>query len=205
MKNMLKMSLLVLFHPCTAFGYIQKTRDNFKWYPVFILLAVGVGARLFELQFTHYPLSSTTFRTNLFYECCTLFVPLISFAVASYLMTSIMDGETQFRESFLASAYSVVPYVLITIPLTLVSHIMDANSSGLYTALQAAAIGWMILLIVISVKEMNHFTIGRTLGVIILAVCTVVILWCAVALVYTICMQFMQFVGEIAIELRYRF
>ena len=63
--KILKMALLVLFHPVTAFTYIQKERDNFKWYPVAVLLGLAVVVRIAALQFTHYPLSTMTPYTNL--------------------------------------------------------------------------------------------------------------------------------------------
>lgn len=203
--RVLKMALLVLFHPVTAFTYIQKERDNFKWYPVAILLVLAVAVKLFALQFTHYPLSSMNAHTNLLFECAKLFVPLISWAIASYLMTTIMDGETLFRESMLAASYALVPYILMMVPLTLLSRIMDFSQQGLFVSLEAIALGWVILLIIISLKVMNHFTGGKTVAIILLSLFTVAILWVAVALLYTICSQFLDFLMEMLIELRYRF
>lgn len=203
--KILKMALLVLFHPVTAFTYIQKERDNFKWYPVAVLLGLAVVVRIAALQFTHYPLSTMTPYTNLIFECAKLFVPLISWAVASYLMTTIMDGETLFRESMLAAAYALVPYILMTIPLTLASQIMELNQQGLFVTLEMIALGWVVLLIIISLKVMNHFSGGKTIAIILLSLFTVAILWVAVALLYTLCSQFIDFIMEVLIEVRYRF
>ena len=201
----LKMSLLVLFHPVVAFSYIQKERDRFRWRPIVILLLLGVIVRLISLQFTHYPLSSITMRSNLFLEVAKLFVPLVSWGICSYLMTTILDGETMFRESMLAVSYALTPYIVFMIPLTLISRILDSNQAGLFNSLEAAILGWVILLIIISLKEMNHFTVGKTVMVVLLSVFTVAILWAAVALLYSICTQFLDFVKEILIELRYKF
>ena len=91
------------------------------------------------------------------------------------------------------------------IPLTLLSRILDANQAGMFHSLEAVILGWVILLIIISLKEMNHFTVGKTIMVVLLSIFTVAILWAAVALLYSICTQFLDFVGEILIELRYKF
>lgn len=203
--KVLKMALLVLFHPVTAFTYIQKERDNFKWYPVPILLGIAILVRLAALQFTHYPLSNVTAYTNLIFECATLFVPLISWAIASYLMTTIMDGETLFRESMLAASYALVPYILMTVPLTLLSQLLDINQQGLFVALEMIALGWVVLLIIISLKVMNHFSGGKTVMIILLSLFTVAVLWVAVALLYTLCAQFIDFVMQVLVEVRYRF
>lgn len=203
--KILKMSLLVLFHPIVAFTYIQKEREEFKWTPVVILLGLAIAVRLFALQFTHYPLSTLGTRPNLMFECTKLFVPLISWAIASYLMTTIMDGETLFRESMLAASYALVPYILITIPLTLLSRILELNQSGLFYTVEAIALGWVILLIIISLKVMNHFSGGKTVAIILLSLFTVAILWVAIALLYTLCAQFVEFVLQLFTEVRYRF
>lgn len=203
--KILKMSLLTLFHPVVAFQYIQREREKFKATPIVVLLALGIVIRLFSLQFTHYPLSTITMRSNLMLEVAKLFVPLISWGICSYLMTTILDGETMFRESMLAVSYALVPYIVFMIPLTLLSRILDANQLGLYNTLQACILGWVILLIIISLKEMNHFTVGKTIGVVLLSVFTMAVLWAAVALVYSICIQFVDFVREVLIEIRYKF
>lgn len=199
------MSVLVLFHPAVAFTYIQKERNKFSWFPVILLLGLGILIRLFSLEFTHFPLSSITARSNLFLEVAKLFIPLISWGICSYLMTTILDGETLFRESMLAVSYALVPYILFMIPLTLLSRIMDVSQLGLYTTIETVILGWVILLIIISLREMNHFTIGKTVGVVFLSLFTVAVLWCAVALLYSICTQFIDFVKEVITELRYKF
>ncbi len=203
--KILKMSMLVLFHPVVCFSYIQKERDRFQARPIVILMLLGIIVRLFSLQFTHYPLSTITLRTNLFLEVAKLFVPLLSWGICSYLMTTIMDGETMFRESMLAVSYALVPYIVFMIPLTLLSRILDVNQAGLYNSLQACILGWVILLTIISLKEMNHFTVGKTVAIVLLSLFTVAIMWAAVALIYSICTQFIDFVREILTEFRYKF
>ena len=70
--KILKMSVLIIFHPVVAFSYIQKERDRFQARPIVILLLLGIIVRLFSLQFTHYPLSSITIRSNLILEVALL-------------------------------------------------------------------------------------------------------------------------------------
>ncbi len=203
--KILKMSVLVLFHPIVAFTYLQKERDRFRYYPIAVLFLAGILVRLISLEFTHYPLSAITVRSNLVLEIAKLFVPLVSWGICSYLMTTILDGETMFRESMLAVSYALVPYIVFTVPLTLLSRILDINQAAFYNVLEGCILGWVILLIVISLKEMNHFTVGKTVGVLLLSVFTMLILWAAVALLYSICTQFLDFVREVVTELRYKF
>ena len=52
---------------------------------------------------------------------------------------------------------------------------------------------------------MNHFSGGKTVAIILLSIFTVAILWVAVALLYTLCSQFIDFVVQVFTEFRYRF
>lgn len=204
--KMLKMSLLVLFHPVVAFSCIQKERDSYRGYPIIVLLASGILVRLISLEFTHYPLATVDTRNaNLALECAKLFVPLISWVIASYAMTTIMSGETLIREAMLAAAYSLVPYILFMPLLTLLSQIMDSGQAGAFNAVKGAILCWILLLMVVNLKEMNHFSGGKTLLVILLSLFTVAFLWAAVALFFAISSQFFGFVREVINEIRYKF
>lgn len=201
--RILRMAELIIFHPIVAFTYIQRERHKFKAYPIVVLFVLAILVRLFSLQFTHYPLSTITRSTNLVLECLKLFVPLISWAIASYLMTTILDGETLFRESMLAVAYALTPYIIFMVPLTLLAQLLDINQAGLYYGLQTVILGWVILLIIISLKVMNRFTMGKTIGVLLLSLFTVAMLWVAVVLLYSIGMEFVVFIQEVFTELKY--
>lgn len=202
---MLKMSVLVLFHPVVAFHYIQKDRRRFSYYPILILLFLCICVRLFSIQLTHYPLSMMQARNgNVLLECVKLFVPILTWVIASYAMTTILDGETLIREALLATAYSMVPYIIFTVPLTLLSRILELEQSALYYTLQAFVMGWVILLFIINMKEMNHFSGKRTLVIILLSLFTMAIIWATVALFFAISSQFISFIGEILLEFKYK-
>jgi hypothetical protein len=200
-----KHALLVMFHPVTAFQYMQKNRDEFHTAPIFILLLFAVCVRIFSIYFTHFPLAGVEVRNaNLLWECAKIFVPVITWVLASYAMTTILDGETLLREALLAMAYSLVPYVVFTVPLTLFSRILEQGQGGLFYGIQNFLLVWVFMLLLTNLKEMNHYSFKKTALILLLSVFTMAIMWAAAALFFSISMQFVSFVKEVIIELRYK-
>lgn len=200
-----KLGIVMLFHPVVAFQHMQKDRNSFHYAPVWTMVAATVLVRIFEVYVTHYPLAATSPKNaNLFMVCAMIFAPLFSWVIASYAVTTILDGEMLFREALLAMAYSLIPYILVNVPLTIASNIMDNGSAAFYIGMQSFSIAWMIVLLIISLKVMNHFTIKKTVGIILLTLFTMVLLWALLLLFYALTMRFVGFAGEVLLEISYK-
>ena len=206
MVESLKLCLMTLFHPIVVTEHIKRQRGKkMNWIPVIVLLALALLVRIFSIYFTHYPLATVSVRkANLLLECGKLFVPVLTWVLASYAMTTILDGETLLSETLLFSAYALVPYILFTPILTLASRLMDINQLGLFASCEVIILGWVVLLMIIALKEMNGYSAGKTTLIIFLSLFTMVMIWAVVILLYTISSQFAGMVKEIFYEVIYR-
>ena len=206
MVESLKLCLMTLFHPIVVTEHIKKQRERkMNWWPVIILLALALLVRVFSIYVTHYPLAAVEVRkANLLLECGKLFVPVLTWVLASYAMTTILDGETLFRETLLFSSYALTPYILFTPILNIASRLMDGNQLGLYVVIEFGILAWVVMLMIIALKEMNGYTVGKTVLMIGLSLFTMVMIWAVVILLYTISSQFVQMVKEMFYEVVYR-
>ena len=134
----LKLCLMTLYHPIVVTEHIKRHRGEKKnWLPVIVLLVLTLAVRILSIYGTHYPLASVSVRkANLLLECGKLFVPVLTWVLASYMMTTILDGETLLSETLLFSAYALTPYIVFTPILTLASRIMDGSQIGLFATLE---------------------------------------------------------------------
>jgi len=206
MVESLKLCLMTLFHPIVVTEHIKRQRDRrMNWWPVIVLLTLALAVRIFSIYFTHYPLAAVSVRkANLLLECGKLFVPVLTWVLASYAMTTILDGETLFRETLLFSSYALTPYILFTPILNIASRLMDGNQLGLYVVIEFGILAWVVMLMIIALKEMNGYTVGKTVLMIGLSLFTMVMIWAVVILLYTISSQFVQMVKEMFYEVVYR-
>ncbi len=202
----LKMCLMTLYHPIVVTEYIKKQRGKrMNWLLVAVMLLLTLAVRLFAIYLTHYPLAAVSVRkANMVLECGKLFVPILTWVLASYAMTTILDGETLFQESMLFCACALTPYVVFTVPLTLLSQLMDAGQAGLYGTAEAALLIWVIGLMILSIKEMNGYSVRKTLLIVLLSVFTMLIIWATVVLLFTISSQFVTMLREVYFEMIYR-
>lgn len=203
-----KLCLMTLFHPIVVTEYIKKHREDrrFNPLPIIAMLLLMVGVRIFSIYVTHYPLSTVSVRNaNLILEVGKLLVPVLTWVLASYAMTTILDGETLFRETLLFGAYALSPYVFFTVPLTLLSRILDQSQGAMYHTIEAALLIWVVLLMIVALKEMNGYTIGKTVLVVVLSLFTMAVIWATIVLLFTISSQFVTMIREVYYEALYHF
>lgn len=205
-----KLCVMMLFHPIVVSEYIKKQRGDagFKRMStvlVIVLLALALGVSVFSIYFTHYPLSTVSVRkANLLLECGKLFVPVLTWILASYAMTTILDGATMIGEAMIYNTLSLMPYVLFTVPVVLLSRVMDGGQAGLYYTLTGGQIAWVILLMIVGLKEMNEYSVKKTVLVVLLTVFTMAVIWATIVLLFTISSQFVTMIREVYYEIVYR-
>lgn len=202
----LKLCLMTLYHPLVVAEYIKRERSRkMNWVPVIVLLLLALGVRILSIYGTHYPLAAVSVRkANLLLECGKLFVPVLTWVLASYMMTTILDGETLFTETLLFSSYALTPYIVFTPILTLASRIMENSQIGLFGTLEVIILGWVVLLMILALKEMNGYSVGKTVLMIFLSLFTMVMIWAMVILMFTIASQFLSMLKEMFYEVIYR-
>ena len=189
----LKLCLMTLYHPIVVTEHIKRHRGEKKnWLPVIVLLVLTLAVRILSIYGTHYPLASVSVRkANLLLECGKLFVPVLTWVLASYMMTTILDGETLLSETLLFSAYALTPYIV-------------GSQIGLFATLEVGVLAWVVLLMILALKEMNGYSVGKTVLMIFLSLFTMVMIWAMVVLLFTIASQFVGMIREMFYEVIYR-
>lgn len=201
----LKLAAVTLFHPLVGFRYMKHDRTKFNYTPILVIMLLMIFTKIFSIFVTHYPLASVDTRNaNLFMECSVMIVPIISWVIASYAMTTILGGEVLLRECLMACCYSLLPYIIVHIPLTIATRVMDSGQAGMYDSINTFSLLFVLLLLFVNLKEMNNYSLPKTLGIILLSLFTMVLLWAAVSLVFALSMRFVSFVSEVYQEINFR-
>jgi hypothetical protein len=200
--ELLKLALPVLVHPVESFEFIKRSRGKFTYKPAIFLFLMMIAVRLAYINIAHYPLSSLEPRdANLWFEIMKFIIPIFTWVLAGYLVTAILSGEAFFGEMFTAAAYSMVPYILFTIPLGLASHIMAGSEAGFYNTLHAIKWIWVILLFVISTKALHNYSLGKTAGICMLTIFAMLLIWAVILLVFALTSQLYKLLEGIVLEI----
>ena len=81
---------------------------------------------------------------------------------------------------------------------------MENSQIGLFASLEVIILGWVVLLMILALKEMNGYSMGKTVLMIFLSLFTMIMIWAMVILLFTIASQFVGMIKEMFYEVIYR-
>ncbi|HBG76172.1 MAG TPA: hypothetical protein DDW86_04360 [Clostridiales bacterium] len=202
--KILTTGLSTLMHPIVSFESILADKGKRQSYmETAVLLLLVILSRIGSIYWTHAPLASVRpGSANLIVEITKILIPFFTWGMACYGVTSIMDGETTLYETTVSAAYSLTPYLLFTIPMSILSNVMSTSEAGLYSIMFTFMWAWIVFLYFLSLKEMNNYTLGKAIGVFFLVLCTMILIWAIAVLFYVLTNNLWSFLKDLQLELR---
>ena len=200
--QLLRLSFATLFHPMETFDNVRYMRGRLKWSPAFIFLALTVAVRYVYMNIVHYPLSDVDLRdASYVLEAVKFLLPFVTFVIAAYAVTAIMDGEVEFKELFFAGTLCFAPYLALTLPLGLASHVLTSNNAAMYSTVQTIIWIWIFFLLFQTIRVMNRYSVKKTVGVTIISLLTMLLIWIVAFLIIVLWNQIWLFITDILVEL----
>lgn len=173
--------------------------------PGMVILLLIMVVRVFQIYVTHFPVATVSPEdVNLGSEVFKMITPLISWIIASYMVTTILEGKMTLGEIFTATAYSMLPYIVLMVPVTLLTNVMTSTDMVFLDAIHTILWAWIGILIFLYTKEMNQYGFWRSVGVVLLSILGILIIWATIGIVLTLSNQFYQFVKELILEITIR-
>jgi hypothetical protein len=193
-----------LFHPL-EFYYDIQSGGKAKLRNAIMIMSLAIVARLISLM-----LSGYAFRTHEAYdvsaplEAAWIVIPWLTWALANWAVATIIDGEGKFKDVLISSAYVYVPYIVLIIPISLLSNIMTLKEASLYNAITSFVTLWTVFLLLTHVKIIHDFELGKTIWITLLSIFGMLIIWFVILLIFGLISQSFQFVLDIIKEISYR-
>lgn len=129
---------------------------------------------------------------------------MFALTACTYLVCTINEGEGTVKKIYTFFCYSLVPYIVLTPLAYALSHILTMNEIFISQMISILTYGWIIVLAVIGLKEVNNFTAKETVKVILLTAFTALILVLLIFIIYVLWAQVFDFVSAIVGEGVYR-
>lgn len=186
----------------------RETLDNIKKANLFSVLVFVL--LFFLIQYLRILLTSFHFstfdpaRTSFLTESMKLFLPWITWILASYGVSIILDGQGTLKDVFVSSALCLAPYIIFSVPLSLLSRILVLEQKGYYDFLNYLIYAWVIFLFFYQVKIVHNFSSKKAVGFSLLSVLGIGISWASIALIYILSYQIVDFVRQIILEISVR-
>ena len=186
-----------------AYGISHEGRAN--WLTSTILLVVFIAEYVINKYTCGFLFKNVMEgRYEILQDIGVVVLVMVALTACTYLVCTINDGEGTVKKLYTMFCYSLVPYIILTPISYLLSHVLTGNEVFLVTMLNIAIIAWTAVIAIAGLKEVNNFTMGETVKVILLTVFTALILALLIFIIYVLWAQVFEFVTAIVGEVVYR-
>lgn len=193
----------ILLHPAETFETIKYNREKLNAWSALIIYILVFLIRIVYILFVHYPLADIDIKNaNLFFEAMRSLLPPLVWVLASFAVTSIMDGESKIRDIFIASAYCMLPLIIVKICLIGLSNIISLNEKVLFSTITNLTTIWILILYFVNIKVLNDYRFSKAIGTYLLTGIAMLIILFIGLLLYVLAVRLIQFIAGIGIEIR---
>lgn len=194
----------VVFHPFDGFWDLKYEKRGKAWIST-LLIALTIVTMTLERGLTGFSVSATPdYAVDILYQLKLVLVPLALFIVGNMSITTLMDGKGSFKDLYIASGYVLFPFVLVKLPLLLVSELLSRSEGVYVTLLNVVAVLWVAFLIFSALMSIHEYTAGKAVATILLTVVAMVIICFICMLFFSLFSELVGFLYTIYRELTYR-
>jgi hypothetical protein len=200
----MKFPFHILFHPYDGYWDLKYENKGRMSVAMAILLLMVITTSLMK-QFAGFLVNFNDPRyLNTLDDLMYTVLPFFLFCVANWSVTTLMEGEGKFREIVIATAYALLPMILINTPLTFISRFMTNEEAAFYWMLNSFGALWFLYLLFVGNMTIHQYTATKAVITLILTVIAMGIIVFLGALALTISMDMYWFVYDIYLELIFR-
>lgn len=200
--------LLLLFrmfrHPIDTFEEIT-VKKRASVLSASILYFIFFIEFLLTLVLTGFIFSSQMLENTGLFLIITVFISALAlFIVVNYLISTINDGEGSFKEVYIGTIYSLAPYIVFILPITLLSNVLTTNEAFIYDFSMQIIIAWSLLNLCMMIKEIHDYSVGETVKNIVLTIFGSIITVTVLIIVYILLNQVYEFIYSLVMEVSIR-
>lgn len=200
-----KYACYLIRHPFKGFWEIKHEKEGSLRTGLLILILTIITQILSKLLTGYLFGGIKNANYNLFSTIFTTIGVYAAWAIANWCLTCLSDGKGTLKDICMATGYALLPYVIIQLPMILLSNYFVSREIVFYNILNGLALVWTAFLIIISQISIHQFTLTRAIIVIIFTVVGMLAIACLVLLFFNLIQQVMVFVSIFIEELILRF
>ena len=169
-KHALHYSLHVITHPFD--GFWELTREGHGTMAAAnTFLILFLVTRVLKLMCTSFQFVMVAVQhINVWEQMGSLLLPFLVLCLANWAMTTLFEGKGRFKDIYIGMCYALVPYILIQLPMILVSNMLTYEEGSLYTVMLSISVIWCVFLAFIGLMQIHDYSPGKTFIFIIVTI-----------------------------------
>ena len=159
----LKFAKHVMFHPFDGFWDLShEGRGTLAAAHTF--LAMFLLTWVLNLMYTNFQFINAPVQyINIYEQCGSLLIPFLILCLSNWSLSTLFDGKGRFQDIYMAMCYALVPFILIRLPLILVSHMISFDEASYYTVLMNLSTVWSVFLVFVGLMQVHDYGPGKTI------------------------------------------
>ncbi|MBP1990960.1 YIP1 family protein [Paenibacillus eucommiae] len=191
-----KDALYLMFHPYEGFYRLKERKVS--WSMIFTIILLTIVIRLLSIYgmgfiFHPYDLS----KVNLALEVGVLLVPWVTWIIANYLVSTVKGGEGRFREVLQASTYALVPYIVLMVPVILLSNIVVLEERIVVDSIVQIMWIWIVVQFFIMTQVIHNFDFFEAVKNAAVTLFTIGVIWIFIVIMSGLSYNLFDFVKQI--------
>lgn len=200
----LKQAIRILRHPVEGFWELRYEKRG-SLGAAAILLALAYLSTLISEATTSFIFNPIEIKfINPWLMLAQVAIPWITWVLSNYLISSINRGQGRLVDVLIGSSYALVPYIILSVPLALLSNVLTIGESSIYYFFQYIIIGWTGFLFIVLVQEVHNYDLGETIWITILSVLCMLAIWILLLIFAGLSVQLVDFIRQIYEEVSFR-
>ena len=169
-RDSLRYALHVITHPFDGFwDLIHEKRGTLAAAHTFLFLFLLV--RILKLILTSFQFINAPIQyLNILEQAASLALPFLVLCIANWAMTTLFEGKGRFRDIYMAMCYALVPYILIQLPMVIISNGLTFEEGSIFTVMLSVSVIWCVFLVFIGLMQIHDYGPGKTLIFIIVTI-----------------------------------
>ena len=153
----------VMFHPFDGFWDLtHEGRGTLAAAHTFLVLFLLTW--VLKLMYTNFQFINAPVQyINIYEQCASLLIPFLILCLSNWSLSTLFDGKGRFPDIYMAMCYALVPFILIQLPLILVSHMISFDEASYYTVLMSLSTVWSVFLVFVGLMQVHDYGPGKTI------------------------------------------
>ena len=110
------------------------------------------------------------------YELIGVLAFYVLLCVSNWSITCLMGDEGRMKDILIAVGYGTMPITIGLVLSTIISQFVADEEQAFYSIILGVCVAWGVIMIIIGIMQVHNFSVGKTLGTLILTFAAMLII-----------------------------
>ena len=192
-----------IFHPFDGY-YDLKHEHRGSLRAAIVFLALTIITFFYQSVGLGYVMNPTGATANIFTVILLVVIVVMLFVIGNWCLTTLFEGEGSMKDIFIATCYSLLPFILLNIPATIASNIVTVEEAGIISMISTVSFVWLGFLLFFGTMVTHDYSLGKNFLTIIFTIVAMIFIVFLVLLFGVLVSKMVSLVSNIVTEIQYR-